>query len=146
MRGVRPAVLAAAIALAGCGDGNGAAKKASDAPVVTVVAVARDGAAGTVRASGMIGYQRETTLSFKVPGVIARLSVDEGDEVRAGQTLASLNLTEYSANVLESDAALRTAEAQLARAKTLFGSMTPSLRSTEPGPGARPRASTARKG
>jgi RND family efflux transporter MFP subunit len=106
--------------LAACGDGDGAPKKAQDLPVVTVVAVARDGAAGAVRASGMIGYQRETTLSFKVPGVIARIAVDEGDAVRAGQSLASLNLTEYSANVSESDAALRTAEAQLERTKTLF--------------------------
>lgn len=112
--------VAAALLLVACGDGSGAAKKAVDAPVVTVTAVARDGAAGTVRASGMIGYQRETTLSFKVPGVIARINVDEGDAVRAGQSLASLNLTEYSANVSESDASLRTAEAQLERAKTLF--------------------------
>jgi len=113
-------VLAAALLLAACGDGNGASKKATEAPVVTVTAVARDGAAGAIRASGMIGYQRETTLSFKVPGVIARINVDEGDAVRAGQPLASLNLTEYSANVSETDALLKTAEAQLERSKTLF--------------------------
>jgi RND family efflux transporter MFP subunit len=121
MRGVRGAgLLAAALALSACGSGDGAEKKATEAPVVTVAAVTRDGAAGTVRASGMIGYQRETTLSFKVPGIIARIGVDEGDNVRAGQSLASLNLTEYSANVSESEASLRTAEAQLERAKTLF--------------------------
>ncbi|MDX2233558.1 MAG: efflux RND transporter periplasmic adaptor subunit [Hyphomonadaceae bacterium] len=114
--------LAAALALASCGAGNGAekAKGEIDAPVVTVVEVSREGAAGAVRASGLVGYLRETTLSFKVPGVVARIAVDEGDTVRAGQTLASLNLTEYSASVAESTATLRTAESQLARAKTLF--------------------------
>lgn len=110
---------ATALLLAACGGGAETAKK-SDVPVVTVAEVQRDGAAGSIRASGLVGYQRETTLSFKVPGVIARIAVDEGDEVRAGQTLASLNLTEYTASVSESDAALRTAEAQLARTQTLF--------------------------
>ncbi|KAF0178786.1 MAG: RND family efflux transporter MFP subunit [Alphaproteobacteria bacterium] len=109
-----------ALVLAGCGKGaDKDAAKAAAPPQVTVVAVSRDGAAGTVRASGLVAYQRETALSFKVPGVIARLNVDEGDRVSAGQSLASLNLTEYSANFAEADAALRTAESQLARAQTL---------------------------
>lgn len=114
------ALAGALMLFCGCSGGKDAAKKESPAPIVSVVAVARDGAAGAVRASGMVGYLRETTLSFKVPGVIARISVDEGDNVRAGQTLASLNLTEYSANVSETDATLRTAENQLTRAKALF--------------------------
>ncbi len=114
------AMCSLAVVLAGCGKGASEdAAKAVAAPEVTVVAVSRDGAAGAVRASGLVAYQRETALSFKVPGVIARLNVDEGDHVRAGQTLASLNLTEYSANFAEADAALRTAESQLERTKTL---------------------------
>lgn len=113
--------LAFAPVLSGCGKGDGAdAAKATPAPTVSIVAVQRDGAAGAVRASGMVAYQRETALSFKVPGVVARINVDEGDQVRAGQTLASLNLTEYSANFAEADATLRTAESQLTRTKTLF--------------------------
>lgn len=109
------------LTLSACGkaDKTDAAKE-SAAPRVTVVTVARDGAAGAVRASGLVVYQRETALSFKVPGVIARLNVDKGDEVRAGQTLASLNLTEYSASFAEADASLRTAETQLTRTQTLF--------------------------
>lgn len=113
--------IALALGLAACGRGGDAdAAKAATAPRVTVVTLSRDGAAGAIRASGLVAYQRETALSFKVPGVIARLSVDEGDRVRAGQTLASLNLTEYSASFEESDASLRTAESQLARTRTLF--------------------------
>lgn len=112
---------ALALTLAGCGkDEKAAAAKASPTPLVTVVTVSREGAAGAIRASGLVAYQRETALTFKVPGVIARLNVDEGDQVRAGQTLASLNLTEYSASFAEADASLRTAESQLARTQTLF--------------------------
>ena len=113
-------VLGLAMLLAACGGAKDAAKKESPTPIVSAVTVARDGTAGAVRASGLVGYLRETTLSFKVPGVISRINVDEGDTVRAGQTLAALNLTEYSANVSETDAALRTAESQLARTRTLF--------------------------
>jgi RND family efflux transporter MFP subunit len=112
-------VAAGLLALAGCGSGADDAAKTVAAPEVTVFTVAQDGAAGAVRASGLVAYQRETALSFKVPGVIAQLNVDEGDRVRAGQILASLNLTEYSANFAEADAALRTAESQLERARTL---------------------------
>lgn len=113
-------VVVCTLLLAGCGKGaDKDAAKGIAPPEVTVVTVSRDGAAGAVRASGLVAYQRETALSFKVPGVIARLNVDEGDRVRAGQVLASLNLTEYSANFAEADAALRTAESQLARAQTL---------------------------
>lgn len=113
-------VLALAALLAACGGAKDAARKENPAPVVSAVTVSRDGAAGAVRASGLVGYLRETTLSFKVPGVISRINVDEGDTVRAGQPLASLNLTEYSASASETDAMLRTAESQLARTRTLF--------------------------
>jgi RND family efflux transporter MFP subunit len=111
-----------ALILVACGEGAGSdkTKASNDAPVVSVVEVSRDGADGAIRASGLVGYRRETPLSFKVPGIIARISVDAGDVVSPGQTLASLNLTEYSAGVAEADAALRTAESQLARAQTLF--------------------------
>jgi RND family efflux transporter MFP subunit len=113
-------VLLFAAGLVACDKGVGADKaKVQPPPTVSVVTVQREGAAGAVRASGLVAYQRETALSFKVPGVIARLTVDEGDQVRAGQVLASLNLTEYSANFAEADAMLRTAESQLARAKAL---------------------------
>lgn len=112
--------IAAAVWLAACGAQTKEAAKTPPPPVVSVVTAAQDGAAGEIRASGLVGYLRETVLSFKVPGVIARIAVDEGDTVRAGQVLASLNLTEYAANASESEATLRTAESQLVRARTLF--------------------------
>jgi RND family efflux transporter MFP subunit len=108
-----------AAACSGQGESDKADAAAGPGPIVTVIAIDSAGAAGDVRASGAIAFQREVTLSFKVGGVIQSIRVDEGDVVRAKQTLASLNLTELSAGVSEADAALRTAEAQFARAKTL---------------------------
>lgn len=75
---------------------------------------------GGVRASGLVGYQRETLLAFKAPGVIARILVDEGDGVRAGQRLAWIQPTEVAADAQQSQTALDTAERDLDRARTLF--------------------------
>lgn len=120
---MRVLVIVAALALGACGGANPATKKngaAPPPPSVHLVTIEQSGPLGAIRASGVLAYQREAILSFKVGGVISSISVDEGDSVKAGQTLASLNLTELSASLAEADAALRTAEAQLTRTKTLF--------------------------
>jgi RND family efflux transporter MFP subunit len=67
-----------------------------------------------------VAYKRETPLAFNVPGVIAALSADEGQTVRAGQRLAALRQTQVAAGSAEAQAALETAERELARAQTLF--------------------------
>jgi multidrug efflux pump subunit AcrA (membrane-fusion protein) len=122
---MRSLVLVAILALAACGGGGSGEKPKGAAPAprppaVSVITIQQTGPAGAIRATGTLAFQQESILSFKVGGVIASISVDEGDTVRAGQTLASLNLTELSASLSESDSQLRTAEAQLTRTKTLF--------------------------
>lgn len=61
---------------------------------------------------------RETDVAFQVPGRIATLSVDEGDIVKAGQDVASLDSRDYElalasaqANAAVSKAALKLVEA-----------------------------------
>jgi RND family efflux transporter MFP subunit len=118
-----PAALIAGLSLAlgGCGASEKEAREkiTAPAPVVEAVLVEAGGGAGEIRASGVIAWQKEAPLAFKTGGVIGAIGVDDGDRVRAGQTLASLNLTELNAGVSEADAALRTAEANFSRAKTL---------------------------
>jgi RND family efflux transporter MFP subunit len=118
----RIATLAVALAvLAGCGGpGAEAEPVTAAAPIVSVAAAAPFGGAGQVETSGLIAYKRETPLAFNVPGVIAALSVDEGQTVRAGQRLAALRQTQVAAGSAEAQAALDTAERELARAQTLY--------------------------
>src|SRR5688572_8896365 len=52
-----------------------------------------------VMASGQFTTDDETNLSFKTGGVIEKIFVKEGDAIRAGQVLATLNLTEINAQV-----------------------------------------------
>ena len=101
--------MVAICALAGCG-----AKPKADAskpltPVQVAVVAAPSGAA-VIEAAGSLRRLRETALSFRIPGVMTRLLVDEGDPVRAGQVVATLD----PAGV---DARLRQAAADLDRAK-----------------------------
>lgn len=59
---------------------------------------------------------RQVNLSFRVGGRIASLSVDEGDRVKTGQTLAALDDATFVA-------ALKGAEAQQAKAKAQLEKM-----------------------
>jgi membrane fusion protein, multidrug efflux system len=73
-----------------------------------------------IRATGVLGAKEEVPLGFKVGGVIARISVEEGERVRAGQLLALLEPREIDAEVARAQAAMEQAERDLVRAEALF--------------------------
>ena len=56
-------------------------------------------AAPSIRTNGLVANKDEIRLSFKVGGVIRKLSVSEGEDVRKGQRLAEIELTEVNAQV-----------------------------------------------
>ncbi|MGV7094004.1 secretion protein HlyD [Siccibacter turicensis] len=60
---------------------------------------------------------RTVNLSFRVGGRLASLSVDEGDAVRKGQTLGTLDRAPYENALMQAKANLATAEAKLDLAK-----------------------------
>ena len=98
----RCALLAALLVLSACG--RGPATPAANT-AATVVGAAQVGAGPDLPAlqlHGVIASRDEARLSFKVAGVIARISVEAGESVHAGQTLAEIEPTEI-------DAQLRTA-------------------------------------
>ncbi|HUM48313.1 MAG TPA: efflux RND transporter periplasmic adaptor subunit, partial [Chitinophagales bacterium] len=49
----------------------------------------------------LITSKKEARLSFKTGGIISRMMVDEGQNVRSGQLLATLDLTEINASVMQ---------------------------------------------
>ena len=113
-------VVAATMLLAACSGDEAETTAASEGPLVEVVEVAPASAAGTVRASGMIGYRREPVLAFTAAGVVGAIEVDSGDVVRRGQRLATLRRTGAGANVDEAALARANAERDLARTQELF--------------------------
>ena len=73
-----------------------------------------------ISASGVLASTSELTLSFKIGGVIDRINVKEGQSVRKGQLLASLNLAEINSEVIKATNNVDKLERDLQRVTNLF--------------------------
>jgi RND family efflux transporter MFP subunit len=72
-----------------------------------------------IHVSGQFTTDDETYLSFLSGGIIQKLFVKEGDKVRKGQLLATLDLTLVKATVSQAKLGLEKAKRDLDRAKNL---------------------------
>ncbi|MFY0639411.1 MAG: efflux RND transporter periplasmic adaptor subunit [Bermanella sp.] len=77
--------------------------------------------AKTIVASGVVRPVSEQTLSFKVPGIVKRVTVQQGQLVKKGQLLAELEPEEMNAQVAKAQAVLTDAKRQLERLTALEG-------------------------
>jgi RND family efflux transporter MFP subunit len=84
------------------------------APVVDTV-IARP-----IVATGTVAPADEAALGFRIGGIVSSVSVDAGDRVRAGQTLAALDLREIDAGLAKARSAAAKAERDLGRARRLY--------------------------
>ncbi len=73
-----------------------------------------------IQTAGLFTTDDETYLSFKTGGVIEKVLVKEGDAIRKGQLLATLNLTEIEAQVAQARLAYDKAKRDNARVENLF--------------------------
>ena len=64
-----------------------------------------------VTASGEIAARSSAELSFRVPGTVATVLVEEGDPVQAGQELARLDVADLELQVRQAEAGLAQARA-----------------------------------
>jgi RND family efflux transporter MFP subunit len=115
------AVLLGVSALAGCEKTAARAAEAKTEPVipVTLTHVERGPLKRSVRTAGVLKEKRELDLSFKVPGVVSRVLVEEGARVKRGQLLAVLDPTEVEAGAAQAEAVYAKAERDLQRAQQL---------------------------
>ena len=58
---------------------------------------------------------QQATLHAKVTGYIAKISVDKGDTVKAGQVLATLEVPELEADIAKAKAEVKAAEIEVKR-------------------------------
>jgi len=77
-------------------------------------------AGGDIPASGLFSTEEEAALSFKNGGVIERLLVKEGDAVKKGQLLATVNATEINIAVQQARLGLEKAKRDYERASQLY--------------------------
>jgi RND family efflux transporter MFP subunit len=124
------AAIASLVAVA-CTRGNAEAPASTTTVAVRVAPVATEAIARPIVATGTLGPKEEVSLSFKVGGVIERVLVDGGRTVRAGDTLAVLDLSEIDAAVTRARSAAEKAERDLARAQRLYRDSVATLEQTQ---------------
>ena len=69
---------------------------------------------------GRLVTKKEMKLSFKIPGIIARIFVDEGQKVKKDQILARLNPAEIDSQVKQARSALAKADRDKERVENLY--------------------------
>jgi RND family efflux transporter MFP subunit len=94
-------------------DGNSQAADTTAA----VALVKRHDLGDTLTVSGAFKPFQDIDVHAKVAGYIKMIYVDVGDHVKAGQTLAILEVPELAAELAGTDAAVRGAQEQIRRAK-----------------------------
>ncbi len=113
-------ILLPTLFLAACGSSEPAA--VPEAPPRNIhIALPESGpATPPVESNGVVAYRDETRLSFMVPGIIRELDVREGDTVKAGQPLATLELTQVDAGSTQAREGWLKAKRDLERGEKLF--------------------------
>lgn len=87
---------------------------------VTVIEAKMQGVAEPVHTSGKLSSKTEVKLSFKTGGIISRTYVSEGQSVKKGTPLASLNLAEIEARKQQAQQAYDKAVRDHQRVENLY--------------------------
>ncbi len=105
----------------GAGTEEAAATKTfSTAFYVKTTPVLQNNLSGGIHVTGVLQSDTDAKPSFKTGGIIAKTYVKEGDQVRKGQLLARLNMTEIDAQATQAQFALDKALRDQQRAKNLY--------------------------
>jgi membrane fusion protein (multidrug efflux system) len=114
------------LALAACKGGNGEAaakakdeKKGPEAVPVEVAQASRRAVAASYTGTAPLEARGEAQVIAKVSGVALNVLVEEGQQVRAGQTLVRLDSARAALQAAQSAAQLRKLEANFARSRQL---------------------------
>jgi multidrug efflux system membrane fusion protein len=114
-------LLAATLVLNACSGAEGKTDVVVNSAIAVRLAPVVEGeGAQAIEATGTLAASDELQLGFKISGVVARVLVQEGQTVRAGQPLAALDLREIDAHLAKARTGLNKAQRDLARAQNLY--------------------------
>ena len=117
--------LATALALAACGKQP---TPTAQPPTPVRVQPATSGPASpAIATNGVVAIKGEMRLSFKVAGVIKSIRVREGQEVKKGERLADIELTEVNAQVEQAQQLAEKAHRDVERGERLYNDQVISL-------------------
>jgi RND family efflux transporter MFP subunit len=106
-----------------CSNTNGKSempKSNSEIIPVKVIEPVLQEVAPVINTSGTFTTDNETLLAFKTGGVIQEIIVKEGDVVKKGQLLATLNLTEIDAQVAQAKLGFEKSKRDYQRVQNLY--------------------------
>ncbi|MEM6337331.1 MAG: efflux RND transporter periplasmic adaptor subunit, partial [Bacteroidota bacterium] len=106
--------------VAGCSTDEPDTQEETPLTQVEVIAVGEEPAVVPVQTSGQLASETEARLSFKIPGIVQRVLIDEGQQVRRGQLLAQLDPVEIQAQVRQAKSGLDKATRDAERARNLY--------------------------
>ncbi|GAA4308032.1 efflux RND transporter periplasmic adaptor subunit [Mucilaginibacter gynuensis] len=92
----------------------------NDTIPVQVMALQQQNASAPITVSGKFTTDDEVMLSFKTGGIISTVNVSEGDAVKRGQLLATLNPTDINAQLQQAQLANEKAERDYQRVQNLY--------------------------
>ena len=99
---------------------KGIFKQEDDAILIRTIAVESSDYKPRLQYSGMMASTNEVKLSFKIGGIVSKIYAKEGDHVSKGQLLATLNLTEITAQAEQSSHTVEKAKRDVNRVKNLY--------------------------
>lgn len=120
-------VLAIAIAAAACSSKTAAPLAATSNTPVRTAAATSGPAMPAINTNGIVVTKEEMRLSFKMGGVVKRIAVQEGQEVRKGQVLAEIELTEVNSQLEQTRQMAEKSQRDLARGERLYADQVISL-------------------
>lgn len=107
--------------LASCGHSTKpAAARSTDVIPVQIITVGQTAGNSGIPLSGQFTTNDEAMLGFKTSGVINSILVKEGEAIREGQLLATLNLTEVNAQVQQAQLGYEKAQRDYQRVTNLY--------------------------
>jgi HlyD family secretion protein len=104
--------VASMLLLAACSRGNNTPSNANQ----RTATLAKGTISASVNATGNINPEGEVRLNFQTTGTIAEVKVKQGDKVKKGQLLATLDLTDAQIALAQAQTALSQAKAATAQA------------------------------
>lgn len=114
-------ILVISVTLSACGSKASETKKTKDESIpVKLISIREEAADNHINLSGILSTEGSARLSFKTGGVIDKIYVKEGDQIRKGQLLATLKSTEISAQVHQVELGLEKANRDYERANNLY--------------------------
>jgi membrane fusion protein, multidrug efflux system len=119
------ALTALALLLTACG--SAVTDEAPEPTPVRVTPVSIGPASPAILASGLVASRDEMRLSFKTGGIVRRIAVQEGQDVKRGQVLAEIELGEIDATAEQARQGAAKAQRDLARGESLYADQVISL-------------------